>query len=74
VKFFIFRCKKGQKRQNSERKIGFPIDFPSGLSASLRVSDPACRWQPSGRNDIENWCKSAFSEKWCDASHPTSCG
>jgi hypothetical protein len=45
---------KSGKSRHSEGKIAIPIDFPSGLSALLRISAPVCRWQLSGRNDIEN--------------------
>jgi len=40
------KCKNIHEIEHSEGKLGIPIDFPSGLSALLRVSAPACRWQP----------------------------
>jgi hypothetical protein len=43
---FVEKTGKSEKTEDSEGKIGIPIDFPSGLSALLRVSAPACRWQP----------------------------
>jgi len=46
-KYFSKKPKKAEKSEeteDSEGKIWILIDF----------SAPACRWQPSGRNDIEN--------------------
>ena len=49
---YLFVVIEVMEKQDTEGKIGILIDFPSGLSALLRVSTPACCWQPSGRNDI----------------------